>query len=90
MEKAISSYEIARRLFELPKLYGSCFNELVLCEQDKRGGKLSNGVEVDETFIGGKSRNMHKSLRARIITGTGRKDKDRRHGMMERDRNVRG
>jgi len=32
-------------------------------------------VEADETFIGGKARNMHASKRARKITGTGGKDK---------------
>jgi transposase-like protein len=32
------------------------------------GGKE---VEVDETFIGGKARNMHKSVKARRITGQG-------------------
>ena len=30
--------------------------------------------EVDETFIGGKARNMHKDVRSRRITGTGGKD----------------
>ena len=32
-------------------------------------------VEVDETFIGGKARNMHKARAARKISGTGGKDK---------------
>src|SRR5688500_14055843 len=31
--------------------------------------KLSGQVEVDETFIGGKARNMHKDVKARKITG---------------------
>src|SRR4029077_19700748 len=31
---------------------------------------LSGHVEADETFIGGKARNMHKEKRARKITGT--------------------
>jgi len=43
--------------------------------KEKHGGKLSGEVEVDETFIGGKSRNMHKSNVKRVITGTGGKDK---------------
>ena len=40
---------------------------LGMAEQDK----LTGEVEVDETFIGGKARNMHKSARARKIKGTG-------------------
>src|ERR1019366_7012508 len=37
--------------------------------------KLSGQIEADETFIGGKARNMHASKRAVKITGTGGKDK---------------
>ncbi len=33
--------------------------------QDGNGGKLGGEVEVDETFIGGKARNMHKAKRER-------------------------
>lgn len=36
--------------------------------------KLSGEVEADETFIGGKARNMQFSKRQRRITGTGGKD----------------
>jgi transposase-like protein len=35
---------------------------------------LSGEVEADETFIGGKARNMHLSKKARRITGTGTTD----------------
>jgi hypothetical protein len=37
----------------------------------------SNGteVEVDETFVGGKARNMHKEKRAKAITGSEGKGK---------------
>jgi transposase-like protein len=60
-----------------------------LAAQGKHGGKLGGEVEVDETFIGGKARNMHKSKRERVITGTGGKDKTVVMGMMERGGNVR-
>jgi hypothetical protein len=39
------------------------------------GNKLSGQIEADETFIGGKARNMHRSKLARVVTGTGGKDK---------------
>ena len=45
--------------------------------------KLGGEVEVDETFIGGKARNMHKSKRDRVITGTGGKDKAMVQGIVE-------
>jgi hypothetical protein len=37
--------------------------------------KLSGHVEADESFIGGKARNIHATNRARKISGTGGKDK---------------
>jgi transposase-like protein len=60
-----------------------------LAMQDLTGGKLGGEVEVDETFIGGKARNMHKDKRAAKITGTGGKDKEIALGMVERGGNVR-
>jgi len=46
-------------------------------------------VEVDETFIGGKARNMHVAERKRRITGTGGKDKTPVLGIVERGGKVR-
>jgi transposase-like protein len=46
--------------------------------------KLSGHVEADETFIGGKARNMHVAQRQRRITGTGTKDKTPVMGVLER------
>lgn len=48
------------------------------------GHKLWGQIEADETFIGGKARNMHKDVRARKITGTGGKDKIPVMGILER------
>jgi transposase-like protein len=53
------------------------------------GEKLSGHVEADETFIGGKARNMHIGARKRRITGTGTKDKTAVMGIMQRGGKVR-
>jgi len=58
-------------------------------QDDVFGSKMSGEVEVDETFIGGKARNMHLSERQRRITGTGGKDKTIVFGMLERDGRIR-
>jgi hypothetical protein len=49
------------------------------------GSKLGGEVEVDETFIGGKARNMHVLERNRRITGAGSKDKTAVMGIYERE-----
>jgi type II secretory ATPase GspE/PulE/Tfp pilus assembly ATPase PilB-like protein len=51
--------------------------------------KLSGHVEVDETSIGGKARNMHRSERARKIHGTGSAGKVAVMGLLERHGEVR-
>src|SRR5271165_3170232 len=57
------------------------------------GKRLGSGpeseVEVDESFIGGKARNMHVSERQRRITGTGGKDKTAVMGILQRGGKVR-
>ena len=51
----------------------------------KQMGGKGKSVEVDETFIGGASRFMHKSKRERL-TGTGAVDKVAVMGLLERKR----
>jgi transposase-like protein len=88
-KNGISSCEIARALGVTQKTAWFLLHRIRLVQQGKQGGKLGGEVEVDETFIGGKSRNMHKAKRERVITGTGGKDKTVVMGMMERGGNVR-
>jgi transposase-like protein len=53
------------------------------------GDKLCGEVEVDETFIGGKARNMHKSKREEKITGRGPEGKTIVAAVLERHGQVR-
>jgi transposase-like protein len=88
-KNGISSCEIARALGVTQKTAWFMLHRIRLAQQGKHGGKLSGEVEIDESMIGGKSRNMHKAKRARVITGTGGKDKTVVMGMLERGGNVR-
>src|SRR5665213_2972655 len=58
-------------------------------QDDSFGAKFSGEVETDETFIGGKARNMHVAKRQRRITGTGTKDKTAVMRILERGGEVR-
>src|SRR6266566_2306353 len=89
-KNGISSYEIARDLGVSQKAGWFMLQRLRLALQDGFfGSKLSGEVEVDETFIGGKARNMHVNERKRRITGTGTKDKTAVMGILERGGKVR-
>ncbi|HEV2493613.1 MAG TPA: IS1595 family transposase [Terriglobia bacterium] len=83
-KNGISSYEIARALGVTQKTAWFMMHRIRLAGQDGAAGKLSGEVEVDETFIGGKARNMHIAQRKRRITGTGGKDKVAVVGFVER------
>ena len=88
-KNGISSYEIARALGVSQK---SAWHMMHRVRFSFHGGpfeKLSGEVEADETFIGGKARNMHAAKRAVKITGTGGKDKTAVMGILERGGKVR-
>src|ERR1700679_3120484 len=69
-KNGISSYEVHRALGVTQKSAWFMMHRIRLAMQAKsfvRAGGDGAEVEVDETFIGGKSRNMHKSVRAKKI-----------------------
>jgi transposase-like protein len=92
-KNGVSSCEIARTLGVTQKTAWFMLHRIRKAMQSgsmmKLGGSGGRGVEVDETFIGGKARNMHLSVRQRRITGTGTKDKVAVMGILERGGNVR-
>jgi transposase-like protein len=88
-KNGISSYEIARDLGVTQKSAWFMNHRIRLALHEGSFGKLSGEVEVDETFIGGKARNMHIAQRKRRITGTGGKDKTAVLGILERGGKVR-
>jgi len=91
-KNGISSYEIARDLSVTQKTAWFMLSRIRLGLQAEGAGKLGgpgNEIEADETFIGGKARNMHRDVRERKITGTGGKDKTAVMGILERGGKVR-
>ncbi len=88
-KNGISSYEVARDLRITQKTAWFMMHRIRLALQDDSLGRMSGEVEADETFIGGKARNMHMAQRKRRITGTGTKDKVAVMGFLERGGKVR-
>jgi transposase-like protein len=88
-KNGISSYEIHRAIGITQKSAWFMDHRIRLALGMKPGNKLSGQIEADETFIGGKARNMHPSKRAAKITGTGGKDKTAVLGILERGGKVR-
>ncbi|HMD84830.1 MAG TPA: IS1595 family transposase [Terriglobia bacterium] len=88
-KNGISSYEIHRALHVTQKTAWFMLHRIRLALQNGSFEKLSGEVEVDETFIGGKARNMHKDKREKKISGTGGKDKTAVMGILERGGEVR-
>jgi len=88
-KNGISSYELHRAIGVTQKSAWFMLHRIRLAMQnrsvDKQMGGKGKHIEVDETFIGGASRFMHKSKRERL-TGTGAVDKVAVTGLLERKR----
>jgi transposase-like protein len=94
-KNGVSSYEIGRDLKVTQKSAWFMLHRIRLAMQDENFGSKLGGsgseVEADETFIGGKARNMHKSVKARRIAGQGQAAKDKLvvMGILERGGHIR-
>jgi transposase-like protein len=83
-KNGVSSWEIHRAVGMTQKCAWHMMHRIRLAMQDVDGGKLNGDVEVDETYIGGKARNMHAAKRKARITAHGVKGKAAVFGMIER------
>src|SRR5476651_1358550 len=67
-KNGISSYELSRSIGVGQKAAWFMLHRIRLAMQnDNGGGKLAGEIEVDESFIGGKARNMHKDRKKRVL-----------------------
>src|SRR5688572_20544691 len=74
-KNGISSYELARAIGVTQKSAWFMNHRIRLAMQGDDGGRLDGDVEVDETYIGGKARNMNRQQRAaRLAKNDGRKN----------------
>src|SRR5256885_6712465 len=95
-KNGISSYELHRALGVTQKSAWFMLHRIRLAIQAKSfvkmGGPDSAPIEVDETFIGGKARNMHRSKRERMSRNGGMQGGSGKAvvmGMLERGGQVR-
>jgi transposase-like protein len=83
-KNGISSAELARSLGVTQKSAWHMLHRIRLAMQTGSFSKLSGTTEADETFIGGRAKNMHKAARKRKIKGRGAVGKAIVQGVMER------
>ena len=91
-KNGVSSYEIGRALGVTQKSAWFMLHRIRLAMQNRsilKVGGDGGEVEVDETFIGGAARNMHREKHRRRITETGTKDKVAVVGVLERGGEIR-
>jgi transposase-like protein len=83
-KNGVSSYEVHRAIGVTQKTAWFMDHRIRHALTMGTINKLSGQIEADETFIGGKARNMHAEKRARNITDTGGKDKTAVMGILGR------
>jgi len=88
-KNGISSHELGRALGVTQKSTWFMLHRIRLAMQTGSFGKLDGEVEIDESYVGGKARNMHRAERKRKITGRGGHNKTIVMGFRERGGEIR-
>jgi len=83
-KNGISSYELGRAIGITQKSAWHMLHRIRLAMETESFEKFDHITEVDETYVGGLSRNMHVSKRAAKVTGTGGVDKAAVVGLLQR------
>jgi transposase-like protein len=87
-KNGVSSYEIARSIGVTQKSAWFMLQRIRLAMKNQsllKIGSTGGPVEIDETWVGGKAKNMHAKKRERIKDGWERDNKTIVMGMLDRD-----
>jgi len=84
-KNGVSSYEISRAIDVTQKTAWFMLQRLRHAMHTGSIDKMTGEIEADETFIGGKARNMHKDKREAKIHGRGPDGKAIVFGLLERE-----
>ena len=83
-KNGVSSYEVSRSIGITQKSAWFLLHRIRLAMKTGSFLKMAGTVECDETFIGGKAKNMHKERRENLIKGRGAVGKAIVMGILER------
>ncbi len=83
-KNGISSYELSRAIGVTQKSAWHMLHRIRLAMQGGSFTKMSGTVEADETFVGGKAKNMHAKKRKEKIKGRGAMGKCIVQGVLQR------
>jgi len=84
-KNGVSSYEIHRAIGVTQKSAWFMLHRLRMLMHEDDDSRLAGEIEMDETFVGGKAKNMHKAKRAKALKVEGTfKGKTIVVGMLER------
>lgn len=86
-KNGISSYEIHRAIGVTQKSAWFLLHRIRLAMKTGSFLKMSGTIETDETFVGGKAKNMHQERRANLIKGRGAVGKAIVMGILQRGEN---
>jgi transposase-like protein len=85
-KNGISSYELSRDLKITQKSTWFMLHRIRLMMQDDlAGGTLGGEIEIDESFMGGKARNMHRIRRNKVNMQANNKGKTLVLGILQRE-----
>src|SRR5262249_47489419 len=84
-KNGVSSYEIAKAVKVTQRTAWFMLHRIRYAQHQGSINKMTGTVEADETFIGGKARNMHANKRAEKIHGRGPMGKAIVFGLLDRE-----